>query len=166
MDAERGAGAGERGQILALADRRRVLGPARQDDALRYARPGEGAPQGGGSGREGRNARHHCVGDGERVEPVHLLAHGRIEGDVAGLEPRHVLARRVRRREMVDDSIEIEALGIDASAPAQRQDVGAHERACVKADGARLYEPRGLHGQQIGGAGSCADEVDGHGPAL
>ena len=79
------------------------------------------APERGGGGREGRNAGRERIGDAERVEPAQLLAQGAPDREIAGMQPRHVLAALVRPHEFGRDRVEVERRRVDERAPGGHQ---------------------------------------------
>ena len=98
VDGERGAGGAEGRQRLARRHRRGAAGDAGEHQALRHLRDGQLAAERGGGGGEGRHAGRQRVGDAAALEPADLLGDGAPDREVAGVQPRHVLAGGVRRR--------------------------------------------------------------------
>ena len=85
---------------------RGAAGDARQHDALRDLGQGQLAAERGGGGGESRHAGRQRIGDAAPLEPAQLLAHRAQDREVARMQPRHVLARRVRRHELGLDRVE------------------------------------------------------------
>ncbi len=50
--------------------------------------------------------------DAEPAQAAELLAHRAPDGEVAGMQPRHVLARRVRLHEFGFDLVEAHGRGV------------------------------------------------------
>ena len=65
---------------------------------------------------------------------------------------------------MGDDLVEGQRRRVDQARARRRrgEDVARHQRAGIEADRAALDQPQAAHGDQIGGAGTGADEMDGH----
>src|SRR5215213_3073265 len=82
------------------------------------------------------------------------------------MEPRHVLAVLMRPHVFRRDPIEIEGRRVHEPRPgwAPGQDLRRHDGAGIEADGAALDERASAHGDEIGSAGACPDEMNGHGP--
>ena len=113
MDGERRSRRGEGGERLAFGHARGAARDARQHHALRHLRHGQLAPNRGGSGGKGRHARRQRIGNAAPLEPAQLLGERAIDREVARLEPRHVVARRMRRHELGLDLVERQRRGID-----------------------------------------------------
>ena len=80
------------------------------------------------------------------------------------MQPRHVLPLRVRLREFGDDGVERQRRGVDdpRARRAMREDLARHQRAGIEADGAARDEIAPAHGDEIGRAGTGADEMNRH----
>src|SRR3546814_14511075 len=63
--------------------------------------------------RSGRHAGNDLESDVERAQAADLLGDGAVERRVAGMDPRHVVTRRVRRLDLRDDRIEGQGRGVD-----------------------------------------------------
>ena len=91
---ERGAGRGEsRRASRAAACARRGPG-AREHEGLRHLRQRQLAPERSGSRGESRDARRQRIGNAKRIEAAKLLADRAPDREVAGMQPRHVVAGR------------------------------------------------------------------------
>ena len=91
VDRQRGAGAGEGGEVLALRHGRGAHRGSGQDDGLRDLGERELQPQAGGRGSEGGDAGGDGPGDAEGVEAAALLGDGAVERRVAGVDAGNVL---------------------------------------------------------------------------
>ena len=121
----------------------------------------------GGGGGEGRHAGRDGVGDAGLIEAAKLLAQGAPDREIAGMQPRHVVAGVGRAPAFVDDLVERHRRGVD-DARARRamlEQRPRHERAGIEADRAARDQVAAAHGDEIGRAGAGADEVDGHRPS-
>ena len=167
MDGERRAGRGEGGERLAFRHARGAAGDAGQHHALRHFRHGQLAAERGGGGGEGRHARRQRVGDAAPLEPAQLLGERAADREVAGMQPRHVLAGRVRRHELGLDLVERHRRGVDDARArrAMRQQLRRHDRAGIEADRAARDQVASAQGDEVGGARPGADEMHGHGVA-
>ena len=86
---------------------------ARQHHALRHFRHGQFARQGRRRRRKSRHARRQRVGNAAPVEPAHLLGDRAVDREIAGMQPRDVLAGCMRRREFRVDLVERHRRGVD-----------------------------------------------------
>ncbi len=163
MDGERRPRPAQRLQVLARRHGAGLPGGAGEDDGLRDLRNGQLAPQRGGGGGIGADAGRHVVGDARRFQSPDLFRDGPVEGRVAGMHARHVLAPPVRRLDLGHDLVQRQRRGIDHPPRRLGHDGLRHEAARVEADGARADEAQALDGDEVGVAGAGADEMDGHG---
>ena len=97
-------------------------------------------------------------------EPADLLGDGAVERRVAGMHPRDVLAAFMRRRHLGDDLVERQRRRVDDPRTLGRglDDLRGHQRAGIEADRAALDQAQAAHGDQVGRAGTGADEMHGH----
>ena len=132
-----------------------------------WATPGtvSSRPSDGRGGRECRNAGDDLVADTPLVESAALFGQRAVERRVTGVQPGDVVARGVGVGELIDDLVQIQRPGVDdvRIRRTQRQQIVGHDRARVQAHRTALQQPLPAHGDQIGGTGPGADEVDGHG---
>jgi hypothetical protein len=158
-------GGGEASQGFARGHGRRAAGCARQHHRLRQARQREFGTQRGRRGGERGHAGRDRVGDADGPEAAQLLAHRRPHGQIARMQPRHVLPCRMGGDEFGDDGIEIEWRGVDDARAGWtvRQDFFGHQRAGIEADRAAADQVAPAQGQQVWRTGAGAYEVDGHG---
>ena len=138
---------------------------ARQHQRLGNLRQSELALERGGRGGEGRHARRQRIGDAERVELAQLLADRAPHREIAGMKPRHVLARAMGGHELGHDLIEAHGRGVDDARArgTEGEHVRLHERAGIEADRAAREEVAAAQREEVGGAGAGADEMHGHG---
>lgn len=80
------------------------------------------------------------------------------------MQARHVESSLVRGDQLTDDLFQVERAGVDDPRVrrAVRQQIVGHDRAGVQADLARPQQPLPAHRDEIGGAGTRADEVHRH----
>lgn len=161
---ERRAGGGEALQFLARRHRRGASGSPRQHQRLRDFGQGQLAfEHGGGSGKR-RHARRHRVGDAEPVEFAQLLAHRAPDRQVARMQARDVEPRLVGGDHLGDDFFEAHRRRVDDAragrTPAEHRRVD--QRSRVEADRAGADQVAAANGDEVGSAGTGADEVDGH----
>ncbi len=80
------------------------------------------------------------------------------------MDPGDVVALAVSRGDLGDDLVEGERGGIDDARSRRRggDDFARHQRAGVKADQAALDQAQPAHRDQVGSAGSGADEMHRH----
>ncbi len=165
MDRERRLCRGEGGEVLARGHGGGAAGRAGQHQGLRDFGQRQLALQRRRARREGGDAGRHVEGDAERPEPPRLLAERAPDREIAGMQPRHVEPRLMRRSHFGDDLVQRHRRRVE-DARAGRAVVekrGRHERAGIEADGRARDEIAAAHGYEIGGAGAGADEMDGHG---
>ena len=148
--------------------RRGAAGDARQHQALRHLRDGQLAAERGGGGGEGRHARRQRVGDAVLLQPADLLGDRAPHRQVAGMQPRDVLAGGVRRRRY--------SASISSSDSGAVSTIRAPGGQCASSSGARSSRHRGRPGSaasrsrprtrdEVGGARAGADEMHGHAPS-
>jgi len=80
------------------------------------------------------------------------------------MEARNVVAGVMRGLDLGDDVVEREWCGVDAARAgrAMLEHRRGDQRACVEADGRRGDQVAAAQGEQVGRAGACTDEVNGH----
>ena len=164
MDGERRAASGKRREFLLLRHARGAAADAGQHDALRDLGHRQLASQRGRGGGKSRHAGRERVRDAAAVKPPQLLGERRIDRQIAGLKPRHVVAGSMRRGEFGLDVIERERRGVDDAGArrAEAQQLARHDRAGIEADRTARDQVAATHGDQIGCARSGADEMYGH----
>ena len=99
------------------------------------------------------------------AQPANLLSHGAVDGQITGMQPRHIEPGVVGRDEFGGDGIEVERRGVDhaRAGRAECHDLARHQRAREQAHRTARHQILAAHGDQVGCAGAGADEVDGHG---
>ena len=99
-----------------------------------------------------------------RVEPPELLGERAVDREVAGLQPRHVMAGRMRRHELRLDLVERQRRGVDdARARRAMSEQGArHDRAGIEADRATRHEVAAAERDEVRSARPGADEMHRH----
>ena len=164
VDRQRRARRAEGGERLALGHFRGAARNARQHQRLRDLGDGQFAAERGRRRREGGHARRQRVGDAQPLQPPDLLGHRAPHGQIARMQPRHILAGRVRGHIFRLDLVERQRRGID-EARARRavfQQFRRHDRAGIEADRAGGDEIAPAHRDQVGRARPGADEMHGH----
>ena len=164
VDGERRATRPQPLELLAGRHRARLHGGARGDHGLRDLRQGQLASERGGGGDEGGHAGRHVVGDGEGIQPPHLLGGGAVDGRIARVDPRHVVPARVRLGHQGGDLVEVHGRGVAHQRALRRggDHLRRHERSGVEAHRAALDQAQPAHGNEVGRARAGADEVNGH----
>eukprot|EP01034_Spumella_vulgaris_P031120 gene31120-38457_t len=99
------------------------------------------------------------------VTAAQLLAHGGPDRQIARMQARHVLAGRMRSANLANDLLQRQRRRVDDAGPgrAMRQHALRHQRARVQAHRAGGNQVAPAQGQQVGGAGAGANEVNSHG---
>ena len=113
MDRERRAGRGECRELLRLRHARGAAGDAGQHHALRDFGHRQLAFERRGRGGEGRHAGRQRVGNAAPLEPAQLLGERAVDREIAGMQPRHVVAGGVRGHELGLDLVERQRRGVD-----------------------------------------------------
>ena len=118
----------------------------------------------GGGGGEGGYPGGHVIIDAKSVQAAHLFGDGAIDGGIARMHPRHVLAIFVGGGHMVDNPVQMQGRGVDHLHPIRcRGDhFGGHQGAGVKTDRAGLDQVQGAHRDQVRRPRPGADEMNGH----
>ena len=93
MDGERRPVAAKAASVSPSGIVRGAARDAGQHHALRHFRHGQLAVKRGGGGGEGRHAGRQRVGNAEPVQPAKLLGERAVDGKIARVQPRHVVAR-------------------------------------------------------------------------
>ena len=165
MQHESGAGRGEGGERFARRHGGGAPAGARQHEGLRHLGQRQLAFQRSRCGGEGRDARSERIGNAERIEAAQLLADRAPHREIAGMEPRNVVAGAMRRLEFGDDLIEAHWRGVDDARPfgAHREDLGVDERAGIEADRAARDELCAAQRDEVRRAWTGTDEMHGHG---
>src|SRR5260370_15229095 len=98
-------------------------------------------------------------------DPPDLLAHRAPYRQIAGMQSRHVEPGVMGRDEFSGDGVEVERRGIDhpRAGRTKGDDLARHQRTRKQTHRTACHQILAAHGDQIGRAGTGADEVDGHG---
>ena len=149
---------------FALGHRRGASRGAGQHQRLRDFRQSEFALQRRARRREGRDAGRHRIRNVARVEAAHLLSDRAPDRKIARMQPRHVETGVMRLLHLSDDIVERQRRRVDDARVRRtmRQHAGRHQRAGVKAHRTSRDEIAPAQSEQIGGAGTGADEMHGH----
>ena len=107
---------------------------------------------------------YYVVVYAEGIEAPHLLGDGAVEGGIAGMHARHILACRVGLLHLLDDEIEMHRRGVHDQriGRCRRDDFLRHQRPGKQTDRTPLDQPLAAHGDQVGGSRPGADEIDSH----
>ena len=83
------------------------------------------------------------------------------------MDPRNVLAAPVGVDDLGHDLVEVHRRRVHHQRPVRSRldDFPGHQRPGIEAHGAPLDELQAPHGDEVGRAGSGADEIDGHSAA-
>src|SRR6516164_2849164 len=164
MNNKRRAGCGKAGKRFALRHPRGAAADAREHDALRHFRNRQLALQSGGGGGESRHARGERVGNIPPVKAAQLLGQRREDRQIAGMQPRHVVSRRISGDKLGLDLIERQRRSVDDARilRAELHEIPRHDRAGIEADRATRDQLAPTHSDEVGCAGAGADEMYGH----
>src|SRR6516165_9948128 len=164
MNNKRRAGCGKAGKRFALRHPRSAAADAREHYALRHFRNRQLALQSRGGGGESRHARGERVGNIPPVKAAQLLGQRREDRQIAGMQPRHVMSRRISGDKLGLDLIERQRRGVDDARifRAKAQQLAWHDRAGKEADRTARDQLASAHGDEVGCAGAGADEMHGH----
>src|SRR5262249_2885378 len=101
------------------------------------------------------------------VEPAQLFGQRREDRQITGMQPCHVVSSAVGADKFSLDLVERQRRGIDDARVlrTKAEQLARHDRAGIKADWAARDQLASAHGDEIGRAGTGADEVHGHGAA-
>ena len=104
-------------------------------------------------------------GDAQAVQTPQLLAHCAPDGQIAGMQPGHIVAFRVGLGERGDYLVERERRGVDDTRARRTmcQECLRDERPGKEADRALGDQVAATDRDEVGRAGAGADEVDCHG---
>ena len=164
MDRQRRPVAAKAASCLALRHRRGAAGHAREHDALRDLRHGQLASERRRRGREGRHAGRDRVGNAAALEPPHLLGERAVDREIAGMQPRDVEARGMRRTNSASIWSSVSGAVSMMRAPAGQcaSSSARHQRARIEAHRAARDEVASAHRDEIGRARPGADEMHRH----
>src|SRR6516165_11727838 len=164
MNNKRRAGCGKAGKRFALRHPRGAAADACEHDALRHFRNRQLALQSRGGGGESRHARGERIGNIPPVQPAQLLGQRREDRQIAGMQPRHVVFRRIGGDNLGLDLIERQRRSVDDARifRAELREISRHDRAGIEADRATRDQLAPTHGDEVGCAGAGADEMYGH----
>ncbi len=121
MDRERRAGGRERGEPLRLGHGGGAAGHAGEHDALRHLGHGQLGAERRRGGGERRHARRQRIGNAVPLEPAKLLGERAVDREVAGMQPRDVLAGGVGAHELRLDLVERHGRGVDGAGAGRAQ---------------------------------------------
>src|SRR5260370_38535346 len=98
-------------------------------------------------------------------DPPDLLAHRSPYRQIAGMQSRHVERGVMGRDEFSGDGVEVERRGIDhpRAGRTKGDDLARHQRTRKQTHRTACHQILAAHRDQIGRAGTGADEEDGHG---
>src|SRR3546814_4755581 len=123
---------------------------------------------GGSGGGEGGDAGRDAERNADRFQPPKLLAHGRPDGQVAGMKARSVMPRLMGIDDDGDDLVQGERRRVDDPCPRRTmiEQGGGHQRSGLETDRSTRDQGAPAQGEEVGRAGTGADELNGHGAEL
>ena len=109
-----------------------------------------------------RHAGHHLVVHAARVECVHLLLDGAVQGRVACVQAHHFLAPRIRRAHHVEHFLQghVRAVVDDAGFLALSEQLGVHKASRPNDHVGRTQKARPAQRDKVGGARACANDMN------